>query len=101
MSTLPPSIIEQAVWMVKEIGIAVDQPTPHDYGRITSNLAMLKMNAINDDSFPAKWEALLMHLMYPDHNPAPEGLLRLPLAEFSHYDLALKALDDIYNKYGE
>jgi hypothetical protein len=84
--------------MMKTLDIPVDAPTPHDYGRIVSNLAMLKMNAVGYDA--AKWEALLDHVTYPDDNPFPEGLFLLPKEELYHYNLLLGAMDNVYDKFG-
>ena len=98
---IPKSIIEQAIWMVHELEINPDKVLPTDYGRLTSNLAMLKINAVPNEQFTANWEALLLHCLYPDYNPFPEGLFLLPADQLSHYKLLLKALDDIYNTYTE
>lgn len=98
---LPPSLIEQAIWLVKELGISPDQPTSHDYGRLTSNLAMLKMSAVPDEDFDKHWAMLLDNVMYPDDRDFPHNLFLLPQKELVHYKLLLGAVDDIYQKYGE
>lgn len=101
MTTLPPSLIEQAIWIVRELGIDADKPTAHDYGRIVSNLSMLKINAIPDESFQDNWRMLLDNVMYPDDRDFPHNLFLLPQSENAHYKLLLSAIDDLYNKYGE
>lgn len=100
MSKYPPSLIEQAIYIVKELGISADKLTPHEYGKLVSNLAMLRMNAFLHKT-TATWDDLLDHLMYPDHNAFPEGMFATPKEDNHHYKLALQAIDDIYNKYGE
>ena len=49
------------------------------------------------------WEHLLYHLMYPTEplNPSVQAMFITPLSEMRHYQLALKAVDDIYNQFGE
>lgn len=94
----PPSLIEQATYIVRELGVEPDQPTPHEYGKLVSNLAMLRMNAFLH-AFPdpvQTWEEFINHLMYPDFKPLPEGLFKV---ESDHYKLALQAIDEIFNKY--
>ena len=98
-NNFPPSIIEQAIWIIKSLKIDPDKLTPHEYGRIVSNLAMCRFNCV--DRNPQKWEDFIDHLMYPDETQIPEGLFMISPEENTHYKLALSALDDIYNKYGE
>lgn len=98
---LPPSLIEQAIWMIRELGISADQPSAHDYGRLTSNLAMLKMNAVPDENEEKHWRMLIENVMYPDDRDFPHNLFLLPQKDLVHYQLLLKAVDDIYQKYGE
>lgn len=95
------SIIEQAIWMIGELGIDKDKPTPHDYGRLISNMAMLKINAVPLKDFDAKWEMLLQNVMYPDDRDFPHDLFLISKNDNVHYKLLLDAIDDIYQKYGE
>ncbi len=98
---LPPSIIEQAIYIVKELGIFPDKPSAHDYGRLTSNLAMLRINAVPDEDFDKHWKMLIENAMYPDDRDFPHNLFLLPQKDNMHYKLLLSAVDDIYQKYGE
>ncbi len=98
---LPPSLIEQAIYIVKELGISPDQPTSHDYGRIVSNLALMKMNAVPDENFDKHWGMLIEHVMYPDDRDFPHNLFLAAQKDVGAYPLLLKAIDDIYQKYGE
>lgn len=100
MSTLPKSLIEQAIYMVKEVVLEenVDKVTVNQYGKLVSNLAMLKINASSDSK--ELWSQLIANLLYPDHNPFPEGLFLVPQSELRHYQLALDAIEEIYNEHG-
>jgi hypothetical protein len=91
----------QTVAMMETLGIAPNLPTPNEYGKLVTNLALLYNSAIVTDDFEAQWALFLNHLLYPDHRSAPQGLFRLPYAELPHYKLALEALDEIYSRYGD
>jgi len=101
MTTLPPSLIEQSIWMIKELGIDVDKPTANDYGRMNACLYMLKMNSVPLRDFPIKWKMLLENAMYPEDRDFPHDLFLISQKENTNYKLLLAAIDDIYQKYGE
>lgn len=101
MSNLPPSLIEQAIFMVKELGIDPDKPTAHQYGRLTACLYLLKMNAVPLPDFDKHWQMLIQNAMYPDDFDFPHDLFLLPQRENQNYKLLLSAIDEIYQKYGE
>ena len=100
LKVFPPSLIEQAIFIIKALDISADAPSPHEYGKLVANLAMLKINA-GANIAEQRWEKLIEHLMYPDHNPFPHGLFLIPQDENRHYKLALEAIDEIFQKYGE
>jgi hypothetical protein len=100
MSKLPPSLIEQAIYIVKELDIDKDELNPSEYGKLVSNLAMLRMNAFLHKTTDT-WEDLINHLMYPEFKPYPKDMFALPKEENRHYKLALQAIDEIYNKYSK
>ena len=102
--TPPRSLIEQAIWIVKELGIDADKPAPQQYGLLVTNLFMLKQAATHDlglSELPSQWGALLDHLMYPDHNPFPQEMFVGSPDELKHYAKVIATIDALYNEFGE
>ncbi len=100
-SQLLVKLSAQAVGMMETLGIDPKLPTTNEYGKLIANLTLLYSNSRATDDFEAQWALFLSHLLYPDHHPAPQGLFRLPYDQLAHYKLALKAIDEIYDHYGE
>jgi hypothetical protein len=97
----PESIMEQILWMFKECGIPPDAPTSHDYGKLASNLILLKMGSKHGPEHDAMWQAFIEHLLYPFDKPFPDDLFYAPKEGMAHYALFLKHFDDIYQQCGE
>ena len=96
MKPFPPSVAEQALYLIDAMSIPRDAPTANEYGRLMANLAMMKINAKSD---PAAWEAFVQHVLFPDHVAVPEGLFIAPVESIRHYKLLLDVMDELFNAY--
>lgn len=86
------SIIEIAIFLVSEMGIDKDAPSPHDYGKIVANLVMLRTNAPSTIWGEELWKFLAM----PTEVLPPEYAF---LRNTRHYELLTEALDSIYERF--
>lgn len=101
MIVLNDPIIHQVYAVLDQLEIPRNKLTPNDYGRLTSNLFLLKAAAqgTTPEELDQKWNQFLEHLTYPEDCPAPKGLFRLPVAEMMHYNLLMKAIEEIYDAH--
>ena len=93
------SIIEIAIYLVRQMDVDVDQPTPHDYGKLVANLIMLRNNTPVTHWNEDLWTFFAEPENYDPQNP---NACLPPQYEFlkntQHYPMLMQALDDIFNK---
>ena len=95
----PLSVIEIAIFIVRKMDIDADKPTPHDYGRLVSNLIMLRYNTPSEHWNEDLWSFFAEPEDYIPGDPnacLPERYRFLEKTH--HYGLLMQALDDIYNR---
>jgi hypothetical protein len=92
------SLMNDVLHILDALEVDHSAPNANQYGKLLANLALLKCNAIPGPEHDALWAAFIDHLTYPDHDPFPHALFRMPHEELIHLKLALEAVADIYGE---
>lgn len=96
-------IHEYAYQILDGIDVPRDKPTPNEYGRLLSNLYLLRAATQGvqpphePETLERLWGEFMEHMMFPHDCPAPKGLFARPLDEMVHYKYIMTAIEEIYN----
>ena len=74
---------------------AVGKADPHQTGRITTNLIIVKNGFQGTDE---QWEEFLNHVKYPDDYPNLEDLFRVDVDVKSGYKELMAAVEEVYQQ---
>jgi hypothetical protein len=91
MSDQPISVFLSSVHIAQTLDAELDKVHPLNWGKLWANLGLLKCN------YPwtkEQWDAMIEHLLYPNHRPWP--IADRDPKTIPGYERALKTVDDIY-----